>query len=144
MKGQLDLLTMSAQKPKRSRKKPNDMGETFRAQLRTLREQRGWTQQGLAKMVKVTRPAIATYEQGVAFPPLPVLQRLAHALQVSLDTLVLGQQRVADSIDDPKLLEFFQRADRLHYRAKAVLLEVVEAILLKEEQEGRLPQDKVA
>jgi len=142
--GQLDFLTMSAKKPKKTRKKPDFAGDVFRSQLRTLREQRGWTQQDLAKGVLVTRPVIATYEQGVALPPLPVLQRLASALQVSLDTLVLGQQRVEDSIDDPKLLELFQRADRLHYRTKAVLLEVIEAILLKEEQEGRLLQSKVA
>jgi transcriptional regulator with XRE-family HTH domain len=139
---QLEFLHMVASSTKR--KKTDDVAGVFRIQLRELRDRKGWTQLDLAKEVGVTRTVIANYEQAVAFPPLPILVKLAQVLNVSLDTLVWGERRAEDSIDDRRLLEFFQKADRLHYRTKAVLMEVIEAILVKEEQEGRLaPEIKI-
>ena len=68
------------------------MAESTRtgSQLKALRKDRGWTQTELAGKAGIKRTALGAYEEGRAEPRLGVLVRLAHALDVSLDTLVLG------------------------------------------------------
>lgn len=135
---QVNLWMMASRDPKKQADDSEKLGNALRLQLRVLRDQRGWTQAELAKRIGVTRTMIANYEQGAALPPLPVLDKIAQAFEVSLDTLVWGEKRAEEFIGDPKMLELFRQADRLHYRAKAVLMEVIEALLIKEGIEGRL------
>ena len=68
------------------------MAETTRigSQLRALRKSKGWTQTDLAEKAGIKRTALGAYEEGRAEPRMGVLVRLAHTLNVSLDTLVLG------------------------------------------------------
>ena len=57
--------------------------------LRTWRQERGFTQEELAKKAKVTKRYISQLETGLQEnPPLPVLQRLAKALGVSVGELL--------------------------------------------------------
>ena len=60
------------------------------SQLKALRKARGWTQTELAEKAGLKRTALGAYEEGRAEPRLAALVRLAHTLDVSLDTLVLG------------------------------------------------------
>ncbi|MHB2022552.1 MAG: helix-turn-helix domain-containing protein [Mycobacteriales bacterium] len=57
-----------------------ELGRTVRA----LREQRGWSQTELARAAGMTQPAVARFESGGTVPTLPVLERLAHALEAEL------------------------------------------------------------
>jgi ribosome-binding protein aMBF1 (putative translation factor) len=52
--------------------------------VRELRERRGWSQAQLAKASGMTQSAVARFEAGGTIPTLPVLERLAAALEVSL------------------------------------------------------------
>ena len=52
--------------------------------VRELREQRGWSQSQLARTAGMTQSAVARFEAGGTVPTLPVLERLAHALDVDL------------------------------------------------------------
>jgi transcriptional regulator with XRE-family HTH domain len=52
--------------------------------VRDLRERHGWSQTQLAAAAGMTQPAIARFEAGGTVPTLPVLERLAHALDVDL------------------------------------------------------------
>jgi ribosome-binding protein aMBF1 (putative translation factor) len=52
--------------------------------VRSLREQRGWSQTHLAQAAGMTQSAVARFEAGGSVPTLPVLERLAHALDVDL------------------------------------------------------------
>ncbi|WP_305788242.1 helix-turn-helix domain-containing protein [Symbioplanes lichenis] len=54
------------------------------AAVRELREGRGWSQTQLAKAARMTQSAIARFEAGGTVPTLPVLERLATALDVNL------------------------------------------------------------
>jgi HTH-type transcriptional regulator/antitoxin HipB len=54
------------------------------AEVRTLRERRGWTQTELADRAGMTQPAMARFEAGGTIPTLPVLERVAAALQMRL------------------------------------------------------------
>ena len=53
--------------------------------LKFLRNRRGLTQKQLADQLDIKPPVIGAYEEGRAFPPLPVLLKLADFFQVSLD-----------------------------------------------------------
>ena|SRR5215510_6284009 len=52
--------------------------------VRTLREGRGWSQTQLAQAAGMTQSAVARFEAGGSVPTLPILERLAHALDTEL------------------------------------------------------------
>lgn len=52
--------------------------------VRELRERRGWSQSQLAQASGMTQSAVARFEAGGTVPTLPVLERLAAALEVGL------------------------------------------------------------
>lgn len=53
--------------------------------VRELRERQGWSQSQLANAAGMTQSAVARFEAGGTVPTLPVLERLATALDVSLN-----------------------------------------------------------
>jgi ribosome-binding protein aMBF1 (putative translation factor) len=65
------------------------------AAVRALREQKGWSQTQLAQAASMTQSAIARFEAGGTVPTLPVLQRLAHALDADLTISVVPHPHVA-------------------------------------------------
>lgn len=58
-----------------------ELGRTVRA----LRERHGLSQSELARAAGMTQSAVARFEAGGTIPTLPVLERLAHALDAALD-----------------------------------------------------------
>ncbi|MBF6214613.1 helix-turn-helix transcriptional regulator [Nocardia puris] len=52
--------------------------------IRRMREERGWSQAELAGAAGMTQPAVARFEAGGTVPSLPVLGRLARALDAEL------------------------------------------------------------
>jgi len=61
----------------------------FGRMLKALREEKGWTQDELAKRAKLTKPYISQLESGARKnPSLPALQRLAKALGVPVTELL--------------------------------------------------------
>ncbi|MGW0248245.1 helix-turn-helix domain-containing protein [Nocardia goodfellowii] len=61
--------------------------------IRQMREQRGWSQSGLAAAAGMTQSAVARFEAGGTIPSLRVLERLASALDA--DLVVEVRPRVA-------------------------------------------------
>ena len=52
--------------------------------VRRMREERAWSQRELAQAAKMTQSAVARFEAGGTVPSLPVLDRLARALNAEL------------------------------------------------------------
>jgi ribosome-binding protein aMBF1 (putative translation factor) len=65
------------------------------AAVRQLREQRGWTQKQLADAAAMTQSAIARFEAGGTTPTLPVLNRIAQALDADLAVRITPRTDVA-------------------------------------------------
>ena len=63
--------------------------------VRGLREQHGWSQTQLAAAAGMTQSAVARFEAGGTVPSLPVLDRLAHALDAELTVSVVPRSEVA-------------------------------------------------
>ena len=72
----------------------DDPGANLAANLRRLREQRGLSQQQMARLAGIPRPTWGSLEAGSANPTLGVLTRVAAALQVSIEELI-GPPRTA-------------------------------------------------
>lgn len=68
-----------------------ELGRTVRA----LREKRGWSQAQLAADAGMTQSAVARFEAGGTVPSLPVLDRLAGALDAELIVRVTPREHVA-------------------------------------------------
>jgi ribosome-binding protein aMBF1 (putative translation factor) len=68
-----------------------DLGCTVRG----LRERRGWSQAQLAAEAGMTQSAVARFEAGGTVPSLPVLARLAQALDAELTVQVTPRVEVA-------------------------------------------------
>jgi len=73
---------------------PTTTADNLAANVRRLREERGLSQQQIAKLAGLPRPTWASLESGGANPTLAVLGRAAAALQVSIEELI-GPPRTA-------------------------------------------------
>jgi ribosome-binding protein aMBF1 (putative translation factor) len=65
------------------------------ATVRELRAARGWSQTDLASAAGMTQSAVARFEAGGTVPTLPVLGRIARALDADLTVRVEGRPHVA-------------------------------------------------
>lgn len=63
--------------------------------VRQLREQRDWSQTALATSAGMTQSAVARFEAGGTVPSLPVLDRLARALDADLVVHLTPRAQVA-------------------------------------------------
>lgn len=58
--------------------------------IRAARKERGWTQQQLSNMARISSSQLSAFENGKKLPSLDSLARLGRALNVSLDELYYG------------------------------------------------------
>lgn len=65
------------------------------AAVRELRLARGWSQAQLAAAARMTQSAVARFETGGTVPTLPVLGRIARALDADLTVCVAPRPHVA-------------------------------------------------
>jgi transcriptional regulator with XRE-family HTH domain len=63
--------------------------------VRELRQARGWSQTELARAAGMTQSAVARFEAGGTVPTLPVLERLAKALDADVTITVTPRTDVA-------------------------------------------------
>lgn len=62
--------------------------EGFGTRLKTIRQERGYTQKQLAGFLGVTEQAVSKYERGNSYPDIAVLSGIAEVLDCSLDYLL--------------------------------------------------------
>jgi transcriptional regulator with XRE-family HTH domain len=102
----------------------------FPDRLSTLRKQRGLTQEGLSKLIGITKTQVYRYENGSSQPTLDVIKKLAVSLSVNTDQLIFEEnERQADD----SLVLLMEGVSRLDSKEKFVIRELVEGILLKHE-----------
>ena len=73
----------------------DDVSGRLAKNIKQLREARGFTQQQMAELAELPRATWANLETGAANPTLHVLQRVAHALQVTMEELVANPRAEA-------------------------------------------------
>ncbi|NFO72264.1 helix-turn-helix transcriptional regulator, partial [Clostridium botulinum] len=60
----------------------------FKDRLKGLREDRDLTQDQIANILKITRSAVANYENGIREPDISLLVKIADYFNISLDYLL--------------------------------------------------------
>lgn len=106
---------------------------SFSARLKKARIEKGLSQTELGKKVQVHYTQIGRYEQKGVKPSSEVLAKMANVLGVSTDFLMNGssEQLAGAALTDKKLLNQFISVELLPKDKKAVVIELIDAFLLK-------------
>ena len=72
----------------KTRKPDKDVGKRIGLRVKVLRKERGLTQDQLARMSGVKRPNISRLEAGTHVPGIPLIERLADSLNVTVSDLI--------------------------------------------------------
>ena len=91
-----------------------------------LRKGKGWSQADLAKKTDISQVMVGKYERGDAIPSIEVAQKIAQALEVSLDYLV-GEG--ANSKFDKMTLIRIEEIERLDGDRKKTLFDVIDTFV---------------
>ena len=60
----------------------------FAAKLKSLRQEKGFSQEQLSRHIKISRPSIGAYEEGRSVPDIEKLIALADYFGTSVDELI--------------------------------------------------------
>lgn len=71
---------------------------TLGQRIKQEREQRQWTQDYLAATLNVSRQAVSKWESDNAYPDIDRLVQISNLLNVSLDSLIKGDESLKKSI----------------------------------------------
>lgn len=83
--------------------------ELFGVRLKQLRQEKGFTQENLGKILMVNKSSISRYEKNEQIPEINTLHKISEVFNVTLDYL-LGKSDFRDSDDlAEKLIEAFEK-----------------------------------
>lgn len=101
--------------------------------IKSLREERGWTQEELAKKISIGQQYISKYESGKAFPSFKTLEKLADAFGVSVDFLRMKEKINFEGlhVSDPRFIELLNELDGLSEEDLLTIKNVIEAIVFR-------------
>jgi len=94
----------------------------------SLRKERGWSQQQLAKKIGTSGPIVGRYERGEMTPSVEVAKKLADTFGITLDYLVDDAGRVTD-IKDKAMLERLKEIEGLDQEEKKTVVHVIDSLL---------------
>ena len=99
--------------------------------IQELRKQKNWSQSDLADKVGISYAQIGRYETKEAQPPAVVLNKMANALDTSVDYLINGNtgEKAQASLKDAEVIKYFKDIDQLPDQEKNTLLKVISAYL---------------
>jgi len=101
--------------------------------LKQLRQERGWSQEQLARKADIHQKQISSYERGKTLPSTAVLIRFAETFDVSLDYLAFDTEGKSTPLDvsDRELIRRFEEIDKLDEKDKKTIIKVMDAFILK-------------
>lgn len=99
--------------------------------IQQLRKEKGLSQTELAQNTGISYAQISRYEIKGAQPPAEVLNKLAEALDTSVDYLINGDttEKALNTLKDVELLKQFKEINQLPEDEKQTILKVISAYL---------------
>lgn len=94
----------------------------------TLRKEKGWSQQMLAKKIGTSGPIVGRYERGEMIPSVEVAKKLADTFSVTLDYLVDRTGRT-EEIKDKTMLHRLIEIEALEQEDKNTIAHVIDSLL---------------
>lgn len=112
----------------------------FAENLKKCRLSKNISQEELAGKIGIHPVQFSRYERGQSAPSIDVVQKIAEALDVSIDELVNGtSENNADKvISDRELLSMFKKVQLLNDKQKDTVIEFLSAYVLKNELRQKL------
>lgn len=109
--------------------------------IKKLRKQRGWSQSELAEKASITLTHVNRLETGKYNPSIDVVLRLARALDVTLDQLVLDNLAdVSVHIENKNLAERIRLIETLTENRREALFQVLDDMLTNQKMRQFLDQ----
>ena len=101
--------------------------------IKELRNRKGLTQKDLASKIGITYVQIGRYEKQKAKPSSEVLQKIAVALDTTLDFLMSGStsDQASEHIKDKELLQLFAEVEALDNEDKKMIKLFIDALITK-------------
>ena len=99
--------------------------KNFGQYVREHRERKGYTQQKLAELLKVTPKSISYIERGENYPSVDNMFELAHILDMSLDEFIFSYKKFDTTLSFEELNECLRN---LSHDNQIVLLSVIRAV----------------
>lgn len=103
----------------------------FGQQLKKARSDKGYSQEVFASKIGVHVTNLSKYERNISIPSLEVAEKMSKALDISIDTLVYGNNKADDTIHDDQLLNLFTKTQYLSESQKSTVKDLLEAFILK-------------
>jgi len=130
MAGSRSYTPLVARTPKYPAFSKKDTGE----RLRRLREARDVSQVKLAAMLGITQSNVSEMERGIRSITAHQAVRLAKALGVSIDEILLGRNGAAEKmpLSSLKLLRRLHRIEKLPAARQRIVLKFIDALIDQE------------
>ncbi len=107
--------------------------ENFGSNLKQFRSENGLSQEAFAAKIGVHVTNLSKYERSKSIPSLEIAEKMATALDISIDELVYGRQneKARTHIADNELLNLFNKTQSLDDDQKKTVVDLLSAFLLK-------------
>lgn len=104
---------------------------SFGKNLKDIRVEKNVSQEDLAKKISVHANHISRYERDLSSPSIEVVQRIAEALEISIDELVYGKASNTEAgLNDKELIVLFKKVQHLSAKQKQTVKDVLDAFTL--------------
>jgi transcriptional regulator with XRE-family HTH domain len=118
------------------------MANKFGDNLKRIRTDKNISQQELADIIGVHYTHVSRYERNLAQPSIEVVKKIAEALDVSIDTLIYGQQdeKAKNNLKDADLLNLFTKVQLLDKQDLNAVKSMLKAYVFQKDTQARLAQ----
>jgi len=99
--------------------------------IKELRKQKSWSQNDLAKKAGISYAQLSRYEIKGSQPPAEVLNKLAEALDTTVDFLINGDtsEKAKSTLKDAELLQQFKAVEQMNDDDRTVIKKVIGAFI---------------
>ena len=114
--------------------------DNFGSNLKKLRTEKDFSQEAFALKIGVHVTNLSKYERSISIPSLEIADKMATALDVSIDELVYGEQneKAKGQLSDNELLSLFNKTQDLSSDQKKTVADLLSAFILKSDLQQKL------
>jgi transcriptional regulator with XRE-family HTH domain len=111
--------------------KENKMKENLASRIQELRKQKGWSQIELAEKIGLSKAQMSRYETKNVQPPADTLNKIATALDTTVDFLISGDktEKAKATIKNSEVLQSFKEMDILPEQEQTMLVKIIRAYI---------------
>jgi transcriptional regulator with XRE-family HTH domain len=105
----------------------NSLGD----RIKESRKQKGWSQNELSQKAGISYAQLSRYEIKGSQPPAEVLNKLAEALDTTVDYLINGDtnEKAKSTLKDAELLQQFKAVEQMNDEDRSVIKKVISAFV---------------